>query len=155
MALEISSPVFRNEDLIPAKYTCKEDDISPPLEWDQVPPDTQSFAIISDDPDAPAGTWVHWVIYDIPAEKRSLPEGVDKERKLPDGSMQGVNSFGRIGYDGPCPPGAMIHRYFFTLYALDKKLDLEPGLTREDLMKAMKGHIKARAWLMGRFKRQF
>ena len=152
-ALEVRSPVFRNGDLIPAKYTCKEEDISPPLEWSQVPPDTESLAIILDDPDASTGIWVHWVIYGIPPEKNSFPEGAKKEKELRDGSVQGVNSFGRIGYDGPCPPAGALHRYFFTLYALDKKLGLEPGLTREELLEAMKGHIKAQAWLMGKFRR--
>ena len=153
MALEIRSSAFKNGDFIPARYTCKGEDLSPPLEWDNVPEGTKGFALISDDPDAPMGTWVHWVIYGIPPDKRSLPEGVSKDKILGNGSKQGVNDFRRIGYGGPCPPPGPVHRYFFKLYVLDSELNLGPGLTKDQLLKAIKGHVVEEAQLMGKFKR--
>lgn len=153
MALEIKSASFKNGDFIPAKYTCKGEDISPPLEWVDIPESTKSFALISDDPDAPAGTWVHWVIYDIPAGKKGLSEATKKDKVLEDGSKQGLNDFHRIGYGGPCPPPGSVHRYFFKLYALDADLDLKPGLTKNDLVNAIEGHVIEEASLLGKFKR--
>ena len=153
MALEIKSTAFKNDEFIPAQYTCKGRDVSPPLEWSDVPENVQSFALISDDPDAPVGTWVHWVLYDIPPETRSLPEGVKKIGTLEDGSKQGMTDFGRVGYGGPCPPPGSAHRYFFKLYALDTVLNIKPGISKEGLLRAMEGHIIEQTELMGKFKR--
>ncbi len=153
MALELTSPVFKNGEFIPDKYTGEGEDISPPLEWSSAPADTKSFALISDDPDAPMGTWVHWVLYNIPADKKGLPEKIKKDGLLPDGSMQGMTSFGSTGYGGPYPPPGAAHRYFFKLYALGTKLNLKPGLTKKALLDAIKGRVIAEAELMGKFKR--
>lgn len=153
MALELKSTAFINGEHIPPKYTCKGEDISPPLTWDNVPQNTHSFALICDDPDAPMGTWVHWVLYDIPQDKRSLPEGVKKDRVLDDGSKQGITDFGKVGYGGPCPPPGKPHRYFFKLYALDFKLDLKPGINKQQLLKAIDPHVIELAELMGKFQR--
>ena len=142
MALELKSQAFKNGEFIPAKYTCEGADVSPPLEWSGSPQGAKSFVLISDDPDAPMGTWVHWVLYDIPAEKAGLPEGVKKDKVLSDGSKQGVTDFGRAGYGGPCPPPGTPHRYFFKLYALDAKLDAKPGLSKKELLKAIKSDSK-------------
>jgi len=153
MALELGSTSFVNDKFIPAKYTGEGKNVSPPLTWSGAPEGTKSFALISDDPDAPMGTWVHWVLYDIPAEKRNLPEGVKKNDVLDDASKQGQTSFMSVGYGGPYPPPGTPHRYFFKLYALDKKLNLPPGVTKEALLEAMKGHIITEAELMGKYKR--
>ena len=150
--MEIKSSAFSSGEMIPAKYTCDGADFSPPLEWTAGPAGTKSFALICDDPDAPMGTWVHWVVYDIPPTATMLAEGVAREKELPGGGTQGVNDFRRIGYGGPCPPGGT-HRYFFKLYALDVVLGLKPGITKDQLLKAMKGHILAEAQLMGTYKR--
>ena len=153
MALELKSPAFKNGEFIPAKYTCKGKGVSPPLEWGGLPEGTKTLALICDDPDAPMGTWVHWVLYDMPADKKSLPEAVKKDDILDDGSKQGMTDFGRPGYGGPCPPPGAAHRYFFRLYALDSKLDLKPKLTKKKLLDAIEGHIIEKAELMGKFKR--
>jgi len=151
--MEIKSPAFKEGELIPSKYTCDGPDISPPLEWSDAPAGTRSFALISDDPDAPVGTWVHWVIFNIPANVNKLDEDVPKKDVLSNGARQGRNDFGRFGYGGPCPPGGT-HRYYFKLYALDKELDLKAGSTKRDLLKAMEGHVLAEAYLMGKYKRK-
>lgn len=153
MALDLRSNAFEKGDFIPVKYTCKGEDVSPDLNWSDIPDGTKSFALICDDPDAPVGTWVHWVIFDIPADKRNLPEGVSTDEVLPDGTKQGINDFGNIGYGGPCPPPGPAHRYFFKLYALDTMLNLKPGIKKGVLLNAMKGHILDVAELIGRFKR--
>ena len=153
MSLSITSPAFKQGGRIPSKYTCDGMDISPGLEWSDVPEGTRSFTIIADDPDAPVGTWIHWVFCNIPGEKRTLPEALPPDASLPDGSMQGKNSWGRPGYGGPCPPGGT-HRYFFRLYALDTVLELKSGVSENDLLKAMKGHILAGAELMGLYSRK-
>jgi Raf kinase inhibitor-like YbhB/YbcL family protein len=150
--MEITSSSFKQEDMIPAKYTCDGQNISPPLAWSGTPKETKSFALICDDPDAPAGTWVHWVIFDIPANVNFLPEKVSKQEEIAGLGKKGKNSSRRYGYDGPCPTGGT-HRYYFKLYALDTMLNLNAGLSKEDLLKAMKGHILAEAQLMGRYKR--
>jgi hypothetical protein len=151
-AMEIKSSSFRQGDMIPAQYTCDGQNISPPLIWDGAPPETKSFALICDDPDAPIGTWVHWVIFDIPAGVNSLPESVPGKEEVPGLGKNGKNSSHSYGYDGPCPPSGT-HRYYFKLYALDALLNLNAGLSKEDLLKAMKGHVLAEAQLMGRYKR--
>jgi Raf kinase inhibitor-like YbhB/YbcL family protein len=153
MTLSLQSNAFVHEGDMPRKYTCDGTDVSPALAWNDPPAGTQSFSLIMDDPDAPAGTWVHWVMYDLPAHARELPEGVPKEKELKDASRQGRNDFSRLGYGGPCPPRGPAHRYFFKLYALDARLALPPGASKADLEKAMKGHILAQAQLMGRYKR--
>jgi len=151
MAFTLSSSAFSSGGEIPTQYTCKGPDTSPALEWTGAPPHTASFALIMDDPDAPAGTWVHWVIWNVPAGTHALPADVPKRDQLPDGSQQGRNSFRKIGYNGPCPPGGATHRYFFRLYALDAKLQLSPGASRSDLDVAMNGHTLGHAEYMGTF----
>ena len=153
MSLSITSTAFKQGERIPSKYTCDGSDVSPGLEWSDVPDSTRSFTIIADDPDAPVGTWIHWVLYNVPGETRTLPEAVPPDANLPDGSRQGKNSWGRPGYGGPCPPGGT-HRYFFKLYALDTVLELQSGVSEDDLLKAMKGHILAEAELMGLYSRK-
>lgn len=154
MALEIKSSAFEDGGFIPADYTCKGKDVSPPLSWTGAPAQTKSLAIICDDPDAPMMTWVHWVIYNIPADITALEEGVPKSETLPNGAAQGITDFRKVGYGGPCPPPGAPHRYFFKLYALDTKLGLEAGrATKKALLKAMEGHILAEAQIIGRFKR--
>ena len=152
MAFQIESPAFGNGEMIPKKYTCDGDDVSPPLKWKDVPEGTKSLALICDDPDAPLMTWVHWIVYNIPPEKDGLEENIPKKEILEKG-MQGKNSWGKIGYGGPCPPGAKPHRYFLKLYALDSMLDIEPGIKKKKLMKEMEGHILAKTELMGLYKR--
>lgn len=149
---ELTSTAFSHKGSIPTKYTCDGKDISLPLKWRDPPPGTKSFALIADDPDAPVGTWVHWVLYNLPAETRALPEAVPPEAELPDGSRHGKNSWGRKSYGGPCPPSGT-HRYFFKLYALDTVLDLAAGASKRKLLKAMKGHILAQTELIGKYSR--
>jgi Raf kinase inhibitor-like YbhB/YbcL family protein len=152
MELKIKSSAFHEGDMIPNKYTCDGADISPPLTWDAAPMNTKSLALISDDPDAPAGTWVHWVIYNIPPTIKELSENILPHKTIENGAQQGTNDFRKIGYGGPCPPRGT-HRYYFKLYALDKVLDSEPGLTKAELLKAMEGHVLAQGQLMGRYQR--
>jgi Raf kinase inhibitor-like YbhB/YbcL family protein len=154
MSFQIKSSAFENGQPIPVKYTGQGKDVSPPLEWANPPAGTKSFAIINDDPDAPVGTWVHWVIYDIPANVTKLPENVPAKETLPDGSKQGLNDWGRVGYGGPMPPPGKPHRYFFKIYALDTVLNLKPRATKAELLKAMQGHILAQAELMGTYQRK-
>jgi len=151
MALELSSTAFQDGQPIPKKYTCDGQDVSPELAWSGAPEEAKGFALIVDDPDAPAGVWVHWVIYDLPADARGLPEGVPKDRELRDGGRQGKNDFGKIGYGGPCPPKGPAHRYFFKLYALREKTGLKAGASKADLERAMKGKIVGQATLTGKF----
>ena len=154
MALPISSSSFANGGYIPKRFTCDGADVSPELSWTNPPAGAQSFALIADDPDAPVGTWTHWVLFDLPPTTRSLPEGVSKLMdKLPDGGRQGLNDFGKIGYGGPCPPPGKAHRYFFKLYALDRKLGLKPGSTRARLEQAMQSHVLNEADWMGKYRR--
>jgi Raf kinase inhibitor-like YbhB/YbcL family protein len=152
MALTLTSPAFQNGGMIPRKYTCDGQDLSPPLEWAGAPEGTKSIALISDDPDAPMGTWVHWVIYNLPPGASSLPEGLAREPELEKGARQGMTDFRRVGYGGPCPPRG-VHRYFFRLYALDAELPLKPGATKKELLKAMQGRILAEGELMGKYGR--
>jgi Raf kinase inhibitor-like YbhB/YbcL family protein len=151
MAFQLITTAFKSNGSIPKKYACDGTDVSPPLSWNAPPVGTKSLALIVDDPDAPAGTWVHWVLYDLPAETRELAEGTSKDAELRNGARQGQNDFREIGYNGPCPPRGSEHRYFFKLYALDRKVNLKPGATKKDLERAMKGHILANAELVGRF----
>jgi Raf kinase inhibitor-like YbhB/YbcL family protein len=153
MTISVSSSAFQEGGMIPAKYTCDGDDLSPPLQWADVPEGARSIALICDDPDAPMGTWVHWVMWNIPPSVGDLAEGVPPKPELPDGSRQGISDFGRSGYGGPCPPSGT-HRYYFTIYALDAMLDLPGSTKKADLVRAMKGHILAEGQLMGRYRRQ-
>ena len=139
--------------MIPHKYTCDGSDVSPPLSWSAVPAKTKSLALIADDPDAPKGTWVHWVAWSIPVTVHDLEEGVPKRDTSPNGMKQGMTDFRSIGYGGPCPPSGT-HRYFFKLYALDTTLNLPPSTTKKDLEKAMQGHVLAQSELMGRYARK-
>ena len=150
---ELSSSAFDPGQPIPTTYTCDDEDISPPLEWIDPPQDTSSFALIVDDPDAPGGTWVHWVLYNLPAEIRNLSQGIPPDPTLANGGANGENSWKRLGYGGPCPPSGT-HRYFFKLYALDNTLDLGDGADKDRLVQAMEGHVLAQADLMGTYTRK-
>lgn len=151
--MKIESPAFHDGGTIPEKHGCEGEDISPPLEWTGVPGGVGSFALICDDPDASMGTWVHWVLYNLPADTHDLPEGIPGEETLDGGGLQGKNDFGRTGYGGPCPPAGS-HRYFFKLYALDAELSLEPGASKGELLKAMEGHIRGECRIVGRYSRR-
>ena len=153
MSFQITSTAFPNGGMIPKKFTCDGPDVSPQLSWKEAPAARQSFALIMDDPDAPARTWVHWVLYNLPTNTGELPDGVEKQEQLANGAMQGRNDFRRIGYGGPCPPSGTTHRYYFKLYALDTKLKLKAGATKPELERAMQGHILGEAELMGRYGR--
>jgi len=152
MKFVLESRAFDNDSRIPERYTCDGDDLSPPLRWSNQPASTMSFAIVMDDPDAPSGTFVHWVIWNIGAGATELEESVPPSADLPDGRHQGVNSARATGYRGPCPPSGT-HRYFFKLYALDSRLDLPSVANKEQLLAAMVGHILGQAELMGRYSR--
>jgi len=150
MSIQLTSNAFAHEGPIPAKYACTGSDTSPALTWSDPPEGTQSFALIMDDPDASVGTWVHWVLFNIPASSRGLTEAIPSEGTLSDGSLHGKNSGGNLGYNGPCPPSGT-HRYIFKLYALDDMLGLSSGADKGELLKAMEGHILAQGELMGTF----
>ncbi len=151
--MELKSSAFAAGGMIPKKHTCDGPDVSPPLAWSDVPAGAKSLALIADDPDAPMGTWVHWVAWNIPPNARGLEEGVPKKDLLPNGMKQGTTDFRSIGYGGPCPPSGT-HRYFFKLYALDTSLNLPPSATKKDLDKAMQGHLLQQVELMGKYARQ-
>ena len=152
--MQLTSSAFTGGSLIPLRHTCDGEDISPPLQWSGAPAGTNSFALMCDDPDAPAGTWVHWVVYDIPATTDELPAGVPATETLSSGARQGLNDFRRVGYGGPCPPRGSPHRYFFRLYALAARLDLKTRATKADVVRAMQGHLLAEAQLMGKYQRR-
>ncbi len=153
MAFTLKSSAFKEGETIPVQYTCDGADISPPLKWEDVPAGTKSFALICDDPDAPMGTWVHWVIYGIPSNITELEEGLPKGATLKFGAKQGTNDFRQLGYGGPCPPPGPPHRYYFRLYALDIEINLGPGASKQELLNVIKRHIISQAELMGRYKR--
>lgn len=146
-------PDFPNGGEIPKQFTCSGEDRSPAVDWNGAPAGTKSFALIADDPDAPGGTWVHWVIFNIPGSAHELPGGMEKKDHPASGARQGQNDFSNIGYNGPCPPPGKTHRYFFKLYALDSELALGPGANKSDVEKAIEGHVLGRAEWMGRFQR--
>lgn len=152
MMFTLTCPAFADGSAIPSAYTCEGRDVSPPLAWTEPPKGTNSFVLISDDPDAPGKTWVHWVVYNLPASARGLPEAYPTDGERPDGTRQGMTDFGRPGYGGPCPPSGT-HRYDFTLYALDAMLALPPGATKCEVEAAMQPHVLARARLMGTYRR--
>lgn len=150
MAFILESSAFSNGGSIPSKYTCDGDDISPPLSWQDAPTDTKSFVLIVDDPDAPVGTWDHWLLYNIPATTYELEENLTS---APDGAHGGKNSWGKTTYGGPCPPDRE-HHYFFKLYALDSKLNLSSNASKSQIESAMRGHILGTATLMGKYNRK-
>jgi len=151
--LTLSSTAFAEGEDIPAKYSCDGDNVSPPLAWSEPPEGTRALALIMDDPDAPAGVFNHWVIFNLPAYTRQLREGMPTDAELSDGTLQGRSSFGRVGYGGPCPPAGPSHRYRLTLYAVDEPLQLAAVATREQVLDAMRGHILAQDTLTGRYRR--
>jgi Raf kinase inhibitor-like YbhB/YbcL family protein len=151
--MRLESTAIRQGQPIPAVYTCDGEDRSPELAWSEIPASTRSFALIVDDPDAPRGTWVHWVLFNLPADAVELAAGVPAAPELPSGARQGVNDSGDVGYGGPCPPRGKPHRYFFRLHSLDCALNLPPGINRSDLDEAMAGHVLAEATLMGTYQR--
>ncbi len=153
MAFELQSSAFKAGDSIPQKHTCDGGDRSPALSWSAPPAGTKSFVLVCDDPDAPAGTWVHWLLYGVPDTATSLPEGVLPTLALDDGSRQGMNDFQKPGYGGPCPPRGPAHRYYFRLHALDIVLTSPPGASKASLTRAMAGHVLGKAELMGRYAR--
>src|SRR5438309_11717707 len=152
MSIKITSTAFADGEMMPKQYTCDGANVSPPLFWSGVPASAKALALICDDPDAPGKTWVHWVVYDLPASLSSLTENIATTAELTDGGTQGANDFKKIGYGGPCPPSGT-HRYYFKLYALDAELDLKPGAMKSDLLKAMEGHVVAQGQLMGTYRR--
>lgn len=153
MSFKLTSPAFAEGAYIPKKHTGEGDDVSPALHWAEPPAGTKSFVLVADDPDAPVGTWVHWVLWGIGADTRELKEGVPAQQELPGGMRQGTNDFRKPGYGGPMPPRGSDHRYYFRLYALDAPLDVKPGAAKKDIIRAMQGHILAETALMGRYKR--
>ena len=152
MAITITSSAFIDGGIIPKKHTCDGSNISPPLSWSGLPKGARSIALICDDPDAPAGTWVHWVLFNIPVTVRELPRDIPAEKTLDSGAQHGINDFRKYGYGGPCPPSGT-HRYYFKIYALNSRLALQPGITKAELIKAMAGHILSEGRLMGTYKR--
>jgi Raf kinase inhibitor-like YbhB/YbcL family protein len=152
MAIQVTSRAFGEGGMIPTQYTCDGRDISPPLAWTGIPEGTKSLALICDDPDAPMGTWVHWVLFNLPPNAKEIPEAIPSQKSLESGARHGSNDFRKYGYGGPCPPGGT-HRYYFKLYALDTVIDQKPGITKADLLKEMEGHILAQGQLMGKYKR--
>ncbi len=154
MALTVSSPQWKRGETIPTKYTADGADVSPPLHFEGIPAGTKAFALVCDDPDAPVGTWVHWVIYDIPGVAKGLPEGIATSASLPDGSRQGKNSWNKVGYGGPSPPPGNAHRYFFRLYALRDLLNVPPGLGAKEVEAAARGKSIEMAESMGTYGRR-
>jgi len=150
--MELTSSAFEEGGSIPSLYTCDGKDTSPPLSWSGAPPDTKTFALILDDPDAPRGTWVHWILWNLPATATELKEALPAIPHLPSGALQGKNDSGDSGYGGPCPPSGT-HRYFFKLFALDSVMALKSGATKSQLEAAMKGHVLSQATLMGVYSR--
>lgn len=153
MSIEVTSPAFQPGAAIPKQYTGDGADRSPPLRWSAPPAGTKSLTLICDDPDAPRGTWVHWVLFNLPAQTRELQEGVPAIEVLSSGAKQGMTDFGTVGYGGPAPPRGKPHRYFFKLYALDVVLELPSGATKAQLVDAMKEHILAEGQLVGNYER--
>jgi Raf kinase inhibitor-like YbhB/YbcL family protein len=150
---ELTSSAFDQMASIPKKYTCDGKDVSVPLRWTDPPEGTKAFALVVDDPDAPSGVWVHWVLYDLLADTRQIAEGQPLQPNLADGSKQGVNDFRKTGYGGPCPPRGPVHRYVFTLYALNSKTGLHAGATKQQLLEAMKGRTLSQVQLTGTYGR--
>jgi len=152
-ALSLKVSGFNPGEFIPVQYTCSGEDISPEISWQDIPQGSKSLVLICEDPDAPMGVWTHWIIYNIPPEIMSLKQKFPKLIKTDKGILQGVNDFGKVGYNGPCPPPGMPHHYHFKLYALDIILSLPPGARRKDLLEAIQGHILAQADYIGLYQR--
>ncbi len=152
--MQLSSSAFSDGAPIPAKYTCDDQNVSPPLKWSGVPADAKSLVLLADDPDAPRGTWVHWVLYELPASTAELPENIAKTQYVAGGARQGLNDFKHLGYGGPCPPPGKAHRYFFKLYALDNQLGLKPGASKKEVESAMANHVLAHGELRGTYQRR-
>ena len=150
--IQVLSKAFSNGGAIPARFTCDGPNLSPDLAWSNVPPGTKSLVVICDDPDAPVGTWVHWVLFDLPASEKGLAEGL--QTAAPSPARHGLNSWSHIGYGGPCPPLGKSHRYFFKIYALDAPLGLPAGATKAQVLEAMKGHVLAQGEIMGTYQRK-
>jgi Raf kinase inhibitor-like YbhB/YbcL family protein len=150
--IKVTSAAFQEGQPIPRQYTCDGVNVSPPLEWSGVPKTAKTIAIIADDPDAPSGTWVHWVLYNLPADNIGFVENVPATETLKAGGFQGTNDFGKIGYGGPCPPSGT-HHYSFKVYALDAELPLKAGATKAELEKALEGHVLIQGQLMGTYRR--
>lgn len=148
--MKLSSKAFKDGGSIPRKYTCDGEDISPPLAWEGIPAKARSLALIAEDPDAPGKTWVHWILYDLPPETRSLPENASQAHALPGHALEGMTDFKRVGYGGPCPPDGR-HRYFFRLYALDSRLEFPEGVSRDEVLQTIRGHVLDEAQLMGTY----
>lgn len=151
--LSLSTSAFEPNGRIPARYTCDGEDVAPPLSWDGARANTQTFALILDDPDAPTGTFTHWLIWDIPSSAGELAEGTGARGRLTSGAAQGQNDFGEVGYRGPCPPPGKPHHYHFTLYALSASLRLSSGVTRRQVQEAIEQNAIARAELVGTYSR--
>ncbi len=154
MNLELTSTAFAQGEPIPREYTADGRNVPPPLQWTEGPAGTRSFALVCEDPDAPSGTFTHWVLGNVPAEVHELTEEASRETVLPNGATQGRNDFGKVGYGGPSPPPGKLHRYFFKLYALDRPLDLQPGAAKDQVLAAMKGHVLGEAQLVGTYARR-
>ncbi len=152
--MQLTSTAFTEGGQIPIKHTCDDQDVSPPLKWSGVPVSARSLVLIADDPDAPVGTWTHWVLFDLPPAVTELAESQPATQYLPNQAKQGLNDFRRLGYGGPCPPPGKPHRYFFKVYALDTLLELKPGASKKDVEHAMEKHILAQGQLMGTYKRK-
>ncbi len=153
MDIQLTSSAFGFEEMIPKKYSCDGDNVSPPLSWDNIPDGAKSITLICEDPDAPMGTFIHWVLYNLPSDVNELQENVPDDETLKNEARQGVNDFGNLGYGGPCPPSGT-HRYFFRIYALDKMIDTTSTIDKKTLQKEMEGHIIAKGELMGKYQRQ-
>jgi len=153
LTLVVTSLAFAAGAAIPPRYTCKGENLSPPLAWSGAPAGTRCFAILVDDPDAPGGDWVHWLLFNLPASVERLDAGVPHSFKLSSGAIQGINDFGTAGYGGPCPPPGQTHRYVFHVYALDAELPLKSAARKSDLLHAMEGHIVAQGTLTATFLR--
>ena len=151
--IKVTSTAFHEGEMIPKRYACDGANVSPPLAWTGVPENAKSIAVFCDDPDAPMGAWVHWILFNLPASAKDLPEHVPNDRMLAGGAKQGANDSGKIGYSGPCPPSGT-HRYYFKVYALDKQLDLEPGVKKGPFVSAIEGRILAQGHLMGKYSRR-
>jgi hypothetical protein len=150
--IKVTSKAFQEGGMLPKEYTCDGANVSPPLAWDSAPRETKSFALIADDPDAPGKTWVHWAAFNLPASASALPENVPAQDQIAGGGRQGTTDFRKVGYGGPCPPSG-VHRYYFKLYALDTELALDSSATKDQLLKAMEGHVLAEGQLMGKYQR--
>lgn len=148
--IQVTSTAFKEGGMIPAKYTCKGENVSPPLKIESVPEEAKSLVLICDDPDAPVGIWVHWVLFDLPPNTTELKENIPPEKTLKNGAIHGTNDFRKLGYGGPCPPSGT-HRYYFKVYALDTKLGLKVGATKKEVEASMKGHVLREGKLMGKF----